>query len=91
MAVLNNGGGGIFRFIPSTRNLPELERCFAASPRLPLADLARAYGFRYFEAADEKTFKDLLPDFFAESERPALLNIITPADISAQILTEYFQ
>lgn len=91
MAVLNNRGGGIFRFIPSTRDLPELERCFAASPRLPLAELARAYGFRYFEATDERSFKNLLPDFFAEAERPALFNIITPAEISAKILTEYFQ
>lgn len=91
MAVLNNGGGGIFRFISSTRALPELERNFVAEPNLPLEGLAAAYGFRYFEARTLDELQEALPAFFAEAERPAILNILTPAELSADILTRYFQ
>lgn len=85
MAVLNNGGGGIFRAISSTSSLPELERNFAAPPRLPLNQQAPAYGFRYLEAADTEELRQILPDFYAESDIPTILNIITPADTSAHI------
>jgi 2-succinyl-5-enolpyruvyl-6-hydroxy-3-cyclohexene-1-carboxylate synthase len=44
MAVLNNSGGGIFRFIKTTSHLDELEECFAAKVNLPLRQLAEAYG-----------------------------------------------
>lgn len=48
MVVVDNGGGHIFRQIDTTRHLPELEDLFAMPPRLPLRDLAGAYGFDYF-------------------------------------------
>lgn len=91
IAVLNNAGGGIFRFIPTSRDLPELEKYFVAKPRLPLERIAEAYGFDYFEADSEKSLLGSLPGFFSDSGRPALLNIITPAELSAEILSEFFR
>lgn len=88
--VLNNQGGGIFRFIKTTRDLPELERCLAAEVRLPLRRLAEAYDIAYFEASDESSLAGILPDFVAESVRPAILNVITPPEISPKVLIEYF-
>jgi len=90
MLVLNNGGGGIFRFIKSTSALPELERYFAADVRLPLRQLAGAFGFGYFEAADADALHAVWPQFAAEADRPVILNLITPPSESADILKNYF-
>ncbi len=90
MAVLNNGGGGIFRFIKATRDLPEGERFLAADVCLPLRQLAEAFCFVYFEADSPDTLAAGLPRFFAEGSRPAILNIITPAAESAETFRKYF-
>lgn len=88
--VSANGGGGIFRFIPSTRTLPELDRCLAMDIRLPLRELAEAWGFALFEARDEQELRQALPAFVAEHERPAILEIVTDGAADATILQEYF-
>lgn len=90
MAVLNNGGGGIFRFINSTRGLDELEECFACKLRLPLRDLARGFGFKYLEADSEESLRGALTEFYGRSDKPIILNIITDGTLSARILNEYF-
>lgn len=90
MAVLNNGGGGIFRFIAATRDLPEMERFLAADVRLPLRQLAEGFGFDYLEADSAEGLQRAIPYFFADNGRPAILNIITPADVSAQTIRNYF-
>ena len=78
MAVLNNSGGGIFRLIKSTRDIPEMERWLAGDVRLPLRQLADGFGFDYYEVTDEETLRRCVGSFFADRERPAILNIITP-------------
>ena len=90
MAVLNNNGGGIFRYIKSTSVLEECEECFAADVRLPLEKLAEAYGFAYFEVSDRQSFDKVFAMFVSEKEKPAILNIITPAQESADVLKQFF-
>lgn len=87
--VLNNGGGGIFRFIRSTRNLDELQRDFVADVRLPLADISSAFGFKYLKATDEYELNDSLTELFADNSRPSILEIITDGDISAKRLSKF--
>ncbi len=89
--VLSNSGGGIFRFIPTTSSLPELERNFCGPVRLPLRQLADGFGFDYYEASSAESLKGVLPRFFtAGTHRPAILNIMTPAQASADTLKHYF-
>lgn len=90
MAVLNNSGGGIFRFIKSTSVLDECEDYFACKTNLPLKQLAAAYGFAYYEIDRKESFDSTFADFAAQSEKPAILNIITPPSESATILKQYF-
>lgn len=78
IAVINNGGGGIFRKVESTRNLPELEERFVCRTNLPLEELARAYGLEYFRATSEEELREVLPRFRQERLRPCLLEIIVP-------------
>lgn len=83
--VINNGGGGIFRFIRPTRDLAQREEYFCANPKVPIKGLAEAYGWSYLRAAsaDElgKTFDTLLkcPD-------NAILEICVDAEHSANVL-----
>ncbi len=90
MIVICNGGGGIFRFIRPTRDLPELESCFEVHRELPMEKYADLFGLRYFEATDESTLVDALPRFFAEQDAPALLAIKTPRVYNAEVLKNYF-
>lgn len=89
MAVLCNGGGGIFRFIDATRSMPILDRFLVADRPFPLRQLADAYGFAYLEASSEAELVAVLPGFFSPSDRPVILAINTPGDVSANILRDY--
>lgn len=88
--VMCNGGGGIFRFIGSTRDLEEREEYFCLPAPLPLKQLADAYGFAYFEAHDEQGLHNAFKRFAAESRRPSIMAVHTPPEKSAEILTGYF-
>lgn len=90
MIVICNGGGGIFRFIANTRSLPEVEPCFAVGIRLPLRELAEAYGCSFYSADSEAALRMVLPHFIADTAAPAILAINTPPEISAETLRGYF-
>ncbi|MFG6381753.1 MAG: 2-succinyl-5-enolpyruvyl-6-hydroxy-3-cyclohexene-1-carboxylic-acid synthase [Muribaculum sp.] len=90
MIVLCNGGGGIFRFIKSTSKLDELDEYFVVDRPFPIAKLAEAYGFRYFEAYDEYSLSALFGGFIEEKDRPAILAIYTSSETSAKCLGAYF-
>lgn len=88
--VICNGGGGIFRFIPSTAALPELEKYFAVGTKLPLKDLAAGYGFAYYEVHDMRELKAGFSAFADNDCEPAILAVFTPPHESAEVLKQYF-
>lgn len=85
IVVINNSGGGIFRRISTTRSLPELENRFACHLNLPLAELAPAYGLKFFQADSLRALQDILPEFIRASESPALLEISIPIKSVSEI------
>ncbi len=91
MIVLCNGGGGIFRFISATSELPEREEFLAVGSNLPLRKLAEGYGFAYFEASSMAELTTVFPAFIAECNSPALLTVNTPPQLSAEVLKRYFE
>lgn len=88
--VLCNGGGSIFRFIPSTASLPELNDYFACHVNLPLRNLCEGYGISYHSAVDRKSFEKEFELFAKEKTAPALLAVYTDGLLSAEILRGYF-
>lgn len=88
--VMKNGGGGIFRFIKSTSELPEMEQYLEVGLDVPVERYAAAFGFRYFEATDEASLAEALPAFFAECAKPAMLAVVTDNVVSATVLKNYF-
>lgn len=91
IAVLNNGGGGIFRCIKTTSRLPELDECFAAQVRLPLEQFARGFGFKYLKATDEQSMLNALKTFTEPYHNPIILDIRTDGNISAEVFKNFFK
>lgn len=89
--VMCNGGGGIFRFIKPTSDLPELETCFEIHRDISVEKYADLFGLRYFELNDEKLAAEVLSLFFAEKDRPAILAVHTPNVYNAEVLRGYFR
>lgn len=83
--VINNSGGGIFRFIPTTRDLEQREQYFCADTPMPLNKLCDSFDWDYYHADNEKDLEDNLPDFFA-AEKPSLLEIKVEPEISSKTL-----
>lgn len=89
--VIDNGGGEIFRFIPTTSMLACRERYFSVSPVLPTRALAEAYGFRHFHCASERALKSALTEFLAPGLSPSIMEVKVDPDVSARTLSEYFK
>ncbi len=86
--VIDNTGGGIFRFIPSTSSLEEREEYFCAPPRLPLRNLSEGYGWEYVEATDEQSLENSLRKLLSSAEK-GILRVLCDGEKSADILKRY--
>lgn len=86
--VIDNSGGGIFRFIPSTASLPQREKYFCANPQIRVRELAVAYGWEYAIVYDIDKLRDMLETMFLPSAHPRILMVCTPPEESADILRE---
>ncbi len=90
--VINNGGGGIFRFIAGPDKSPHLEKFFETKHTWRTDKIAEAFDVIYFKADDEKGLIRVLPDFYDTNlKRPAILEVFTPAKTNAQVLKDYFK
>jgi len=89
--VINNGGGGIFRFIPGPSDTEELETFFEAKHTINVKPLAEMYGLHYFHAEDEESLVSGLQELFKESDKAIILEVKTPNKESAGVLKSYFK
>ena len=89
--VINNQGGGIFRFIPGPDTTPNLEEFFEAKHQWDSKYICKAFGVEYLKAENIVQVKDALPKFLKSENGPALLEIFTPSDKNGIILREYFK
>lgn len=87
--VINNSGGGIFRFIPVTRNLDCRENAFCVDPKVPVKGLAAAYGWQYIYADNSEDFDKKFKQF-EKFKGNAILELKFDPDISGNTLLEYF-
>lgn len=92
MAVIDNGGGGIFRFSAATRALPCRSRLLEMEGmQVPLKSMAEGCGFDYYEVASMEELRQVWPRFTSEETgRPALMRIITDASTDAGYFNEYY-
>jgi 2-succinyl-5-enolpyruvyl-6-hydroxy-3-cyclohexene-1-carboxylate synthase len=89
--VVNNGGGGIFRFIPGPAETEELEQFFEANHSNNCRGIAETFGLDYMACHNEEEFTDSLGDFLAPSNKPVLMEVFTPNIESGNLLKKYFK
>ena len=88
--LINNKGGGIFKILTQDNNTELFKKFFETKHDLYAKDLCNMYGFEYFNSNDEDTLKNVLNDFYNESEKPKLLEVITENDYNQDYLLNYF-
>ena len=88
--VINNSGGGIFRFIGATREIEHREKYFCADPKVPVEGLAAAYGWKYLRADSMFSLKQNLQNLF-DHDSNAILEIVVDGRYSARVLRKYME
>ena len=92
MIVMDNSGGGIFRFIKSTSSIPAttLEKYFCVSDLPDIEVIAGAYGIEVEEATDMESLREGVAWLSESLDLPRMLIVRTPAEESAGVLKGYF-
>lgn len=85
--VMNNRGGGIFRYIDTTRHLDELEPLISGPVNLPVEGLARAFGFGYRRADSVTRLLEALNDARASK---MIIEVVTDTVTDCKVLNNYY-
>ncbi|MEE9349397.1 MAG: 2-succinyl-5-enolpyruvyl-6-hydroxy-3-cyclohexene-1-carboxylic-acid synthase [Flavobacteriaceae bacterium] len=88
--LINNSGGGIFRFIPGPQTTNALE-LFETPHQLTAAHLCKMHGLSYATVSSIEDSTKKLKSFFNASSKPKLLEITTPRDVNDVVLKAYFE
>ncbi len=90
--VINNSGGGIFKFIPGPDTTPSLEEFFVAKHNYTAVHICKAFDVAYSKAENIDELTSILPNFL-KSINPTseVLEIFTPSDKNAEVLRDYFE
>lgn len=88
--LINNGGGGIFRILPGPKSTNVLEY-FESPHTLTAKQLSEMHGLSYSAVSSIEGIQRELMDFYGTSDKPKLLEIMTPATLNDEVLKEYFK
>lgn len=90
--VIDNSGGGIFRFIKSTSSIKEetLGKYFCVEDLPDIEMIAMAYGIEVTTAEDIHELEDGVEWLSEDNDVPRMLLVKTPSYESAQVLKSYF-
>ena len=89
--LINNGGGGIFRIIDGSSEVNELEKYFETRHQFTANNIATTFGLDYSACSSFNELKERLPLFFGESMKARVLEIFTPYEENAEVLSSYFK
>ena len=89
IVVLNNGGGGIFHYVNTTRNLPELDQYFVCKRMLPLNDIAEAYGFRFLRASSMPELAAAADILRNETTKPVCIEVVTDPTVDTDVFKAF--
>lgn len=90
--VMDNDGGGIFRFVKSTANIPEpiQKEYFCVNNLFDIESIVLGYGMDVATADDIEGLKNGLTWLKEHDACPKVLIVRTPAEKSAEVLKGYF-
>jgi 2-succinyl-5-enolpyruvyl-6-hydroxy-3-cyclohexene-1-carboxylate synthase len=91
VVVINNSGGNIFRVIDGPREQKELAQFFETSLQHEFSNMAEHFNLNYFSVRSQQELEKIWKDFIQiNNDRPAVLEIFTEADISANTFKEFY-
>jgi 2-succinyl-5-enolpyruvyl-6-hydroxy-3-cyclohexene-1-carboxylate synthase len=90
IVVINNAGGGIFRFIDGPAQSGHLEEFFEAKHNWKAEKIAEAFSLSYYKAENMDRLKSSFDDFINDHNAPTILEIFTPPEKNGEILKGYF-
>lgn len=88
--LINNGGGNIFKFIPGPSDTDVVEEYFVTQHHHTAEHLAKMFDFEYNVVSNLSDLENSFTNFYAESERPKILEIDTRNASNDAILRSYF-
>lgn len=88
--LINNQGGGIFRILPGKKNTSDFEHFFEAKHNISVGEFCKSHDFNYLFSDSEESLKAATSVFYEPSERPVLLEVLTPRLLNDKILLGYF-
>lgn len=88
--VMNNGGGGIFRWLPGTQHGEVFDRHFETPPARTVASVAQGANATYLRASSASELKQAL-EHARDEEGLVVLEVITPNMESANEVTTYLK
>lgn len=89
IVLINNGGGGIFRFIDGPSQVPASKQHFVAKHTTKAEYLVKNFGIAYANAYDIDGFANKYKDLLL-SDEAGVLEVFTPAEKNAEVLRGYF-
>ena len=87
VVVMNNGGGGIFRWLPG-RDREGFERLFETPPNRTVGDVCRLIGAKHWQVRSAEEVSRAVQEV-ALHDGNAVLEICTPNDTSADVLHQH--
>ncbi len=89
--VINNNGGGIFRIIPGPETTEVLDTYFEVGNSASIEHICKAFNIGYRKATNESELDAQLETFYsAQSDRPIVLEVVTPNLENDKVLKAYF-
>ena len=90
IVVFNNGGGGIFRWLPGKAHADMFERHFETPPTRTVAQLANAMGASHSIAHHTDGLREGLRRL-ADQPGLAVLEVVTPSECSGEVALDYLR
>ena len=91
IAVIHNGGGGIFRWLDGPSKTGLLESHFEWKHTTELGPLCALHGLQHERVCDEAGLEKALIDWWSPSQAPKVLEIVTPGPESAATYARYMK
>ncbi len=89
--IINNQGGGIFRFIDGPSETEVLEDLFETKHNTKADGIAKTFGLKYFSANNTEELEVALRELYhKDNDTPSILEVFTPNKINAEVLKAYF-
>ena len=89
VAVIHNGGGGVFRWLDGPDRTGLLESHFEMRHGLELRSLCDLHGLEHQRVTDRDSLRQALTNWWSPSEAPRVLEIATPPEVSAEAYRAY--